>query len=470
MANPIQIRNNFFYLADQRWSPKGICYQPQDGVDPLSDDKLSVIQGLVDGNWKKLGINAVRVYQVDPSLPHDQVMSLLAAHHIYVEVGAVNGQTAIDASNPQYTSTFLNRIKSVADAFAQYDNVLYLSIANEAITPGLSPGYAIPSIIKAGARDLRTYMAQKGYRAIPIGCAERDDPQYTIPAAAAYMCGAPNERLDVLGYNCYRWAGGSLQNRLDAYYHLCQVNFLFNGGVPIIPVIMTEYGANTVEPRPFDDVPYLFGSQPIVSNGNSINMADVFSGGFVFRYQEDGAHFGLVDAADQPTSFGGFTNLQKAYQASTGFSSGIPNPSGILDCGTLGTNPYNLPLPPPPASGGIPNELSVTATNEIDPVTSIRLNCLVEGIWTSVLTMTGGQPQSGAKIPASTTQVQVVFQSTDDGKWYQACGVAQLSELQNGTTIRGTWQPPDGQGTCLLSWYPARQAANILTMRSSGAE
>uniref|UniRef100_UPI003594419B hypothetical protein n=1 Tax=Persicitalea sp. TaxID=3100273 RepID=UPI003594419B len=89
MDNPIQIRNNFFYLDGQRWSPKGICYQPQDGVDPLSDDKLSVIQGLVDGNWKKLGINAVRVYQVDPSLPHDQVMALLAAHHIYVEVGAV---------------------------------------------------------------------------------------------------------------------------------------------------------------------------------------------------------------------------------------------------------------------------------------------------------------------------------------------------------------------------------------------
>ena len=30
MANTIQIRNNFFYLDNQRWSPKGVCYQPGD--------------------------------------------------------------------------------------------------------------------------------------------------------------------------------------------------------------------------------------------------------------------------------------------------------------------------------------------------------------------------------------------------------------------------------------------------------
>ena len=451
MANSIQIRNNFFYLNGQRWSPKGICYQPMDEVDPLSDDKLSVIQELVEGNWKTLGINAIRVYQVDPSLPHDQVMTLLAANQIYVEVGAVNGKTSINASNPQYTSTFLNRIKSVADAFARYDNVLYLSIANEAITPGLSPGYPIPSIIKAGARDLRVYMAQKGYRAIPIGCAERDAPPYTTQAAAAYMCGAPEERLDVLGYNCYRWAAGDLPGHLDAYYHLCQVDFSFDGAAPVIPVIMTEYGANNIKPRPFDDVPYLFGNKPVVWNGNSVNMADIFSGGFVFRYKEDGANFGLVDAADQPTSFGGFANLQKAYQGIADFSSGTPNTSGVLACSAIGANPYNLPLPAAPAGGGgILNELSVTVTNEIEPATSIRLNCQVDGNWTSVLTMSAGQPLSAATIPAGTTQVQIVFQSTNDSKWYQGCGVAQLAAMHNGATIRGTWQAPDGQGSCLL--------------------
>jgi|GEM_PF-4780121 len=451
MVASIQIKNNFFYLNNQRWSPKGLCYQPQDGVDPLSDDKLSVIEGLVNGNWKKLGINAIRVYQVDPGLPHDKVMSLLAANQIYVEVGAVTSQTAINAQNPQYTATFLNRIKSVADAFAKYDNVLYFSISNEAITPGLSPGYPIPGIVKAGARDLRAYMAQKGYRNIPIGCAERDDPAYTIPAVAAYMCGSPQERLDVLGYNCYRWAAGGLPGHLDAYYHLAQ-QFMVNGTTPVIPVIMTEYGANAVNPRLFDDVPYLFGSEPVEWNGNTINMADIFSGGFVFRYKEDGASFGLVDAADQPTSFGGFANLQKAYQAITSFSAGKPSTSGVLDCSTLGTNPYNLPLPPTPGGGGgIPNELYVTVTNEIKPVTSIQLNCLIDGTWTSILTMSGGQSPSRAKIPAGTTQLQVVFQSTQDRKWYQACGIAKLAALQNNTTIRGTWQAPDGQGTCLIA-------------------
>lgn len=129
-----------------------------------------------------MGINAVRVYQVDPGLPHDKAMSLLAANQIYVEVGAVTSQTAINAQNPQYTATFLNRIKSVADTFAKYDNVLYFSISNEAITPGLSPGYPIPGIIKAGARDLRAYMAQKGYRNIPKAHPERCIHSISAPA------------------------------------------------------------------------------------------------------------------------------------------------------------------------------------------------------------------------------------------------------------------------------------------------
>ncbi|MBD2757146.1 glycoside hydrolase family protein [Spirosoma validum] len=456
MASSIQIRNNFFYLDGQRWSPKGICYQPQDGVDPLSDDQFSTIQALVEGNWKTLGINAIRVYQVDPTKPHDQVMSLLAANQIYVEIGAVTGDTAINSASPQYTFAFLNRIKSVADAFAQYDNVLYFSIANEAIAPGPNNstlGHAIPSIVKAGARDLRAYMTQKGYRAIPIGCAERDAPPYTIQAAAAYMCGSPQERLDILGYNCYRWAGGDLIGHLTAYYGLYQ-SFLFNNATPVIPVIMTEYGANTIQPRPFDDVPYLFGIKPVVTNGkDSVNMADIFSGGFVFRYQEDGNHFGLVDTTGQPTSFGGFANLQSAYQAITGFPAGSPNTTGSLDCSALGTNPYNLALPATPGGGGsgLPTELSVTVTNEISPATSIQLSCLVNDTWTSVLTMTQGQAATGTKIPAGTTQVQVVFRSTQDGQWYQACGVAQPLSLQNGATIRGTWQGPDGQGACQIS-------------------
>ncbi len=451
MAEIIQIKNNFFYLNNQRWSPKGVCYQPQDGVDPLSDDKLSVIQSLVEGNWKKLGINAVRVYQVDPSLPHDQVMNYLAANNIYVEIGAVTGQTAVNASNPQYTGSFLRRIKSVADAFAKYNNVLYFSISNEAITPGLSPGYAIPSIIKAAARDLRAYMAQQGYRNVPIGCAERDEPQYTIPAAAAYVCGPVNERLDILGYNCYRWAGGGLQGQLNAYYQLYQ-QFMFNGATPVIPIIMTEFGANSVNPRLFDDIPYLFGNQNVVSNGNSVNMADIFSGGFVFRYQEDGQHFGLVDSNNNPTSFGGFDNLQKAFQAISSFIAGTPNTSGVMNCGVLSGNPYNLPLPPTPGGGnGIPNDLSVTVTNEVTPGTSIALTCHIDGDWTTVLSMSPNQAPSKAVIPAGTTEVQIVFKSTKDSNWYQACGVTQLASLKNGATIRGTWEEPNGQGACPIS-------------------
>lgn len=450
MAGIIEIRNNFLFLNGQRWSPKGLCYQPQDGVDPLSDDKLPVIKALLNGDWKILGINSIRVYQVDPALPHDQVMQLLAAHDIYVEVGAVTSSTAIHSDNPQYTAAFLKRIKSVADAFAKYDNVLYFSISNEAINPdnGKTPGYAIPSIVKAGARDLRAYMAQKGYRNVPIGCAERDAPDYTIQAAAAYMCGAANERLDILGYNCYRWAGGDLQGHLNAYYQLCQL-FMFNGATPVIPVIMTEFGANTIQPRPFDDVPYLFGNKDVVSNGNHVNMANLFSGGYVFRYEEDGNEFGLVDKDGKPTTWGGYANLQREYNAISGFVPGTPNTSGTLNCDPA--NPYNLPLPPTPGGGGgIPNDINVTLTNEIQPVTSIKLTCMVDGNWETALTMSGGQAPAKAVIPAGTTAVQVIFQASDGQNWWQACGVANVATLKNNDTIRGTWVAPEGHGACLI--------------------
>jgi hypothetical protein len=450
MAGIIEIRNNFFYLNGQRWSPKGVCYQPQDGVDPLSDDKLSVILSLVNGDWKTLGINSIRVYQVDPTLPHDQVMQYLAANNIYVEVGAVTAGTSIHSDNPQYTAAFLKRIKSVADAFAKYDNVLYFSISNEAINPdnGKTPGYAIPSIVKAGARDLRAYMAQKGYRNVPVGCAERDAPEYTIQAAAAYMCGPANERLDILGYNCYRWAGGDLQGHLNAYYQLCQ-QFMFNGATPVIPVIMTEFGANTIQPRPFDDVPYLFGTKAVVSNGNSINMADLFSGGYVFRYEEDGNQFGLVGKDGKPTSFGGYDNLKREYNAISGFVPGTPNTSGTLNCDP--TNPYNQPLPPAPGGGnGIPNDITVTVTNIIKDVTSIKLNCKVDGNWETVLTMSGGQAPAKAVIPAGTTDVQVIYLTKDTNKWLQACGVEHVATLKNNDTILGDWKSPDGLGFCTI--------------------
>ncbi|HEY0893275.1 MAG TPA: hypothetical protein VGE32_09485, partial [Cellvibrio sp.] len=95
----ITVSGNIFMAKGVRWSPKGVCYQPTDNVDPLSDDNLAAITELLNPDTQygllNLGINCIRVYQVDPAASHDKVMDLLSKNGIYVLVGTVNSTTAI---------------------------------------------------------------------------------------------------------------------------------------------------------------------------------------------------------------------------------------------------------------------------------------------------------------------------------------------------------------------------------------
>ena len=47
-VTPITVSSNMFFQGTERWSPKGVCYQPQDGVDPLSNDNFDLITSLLD--------------------------------------------------------------------------------------------------------------------------------------------------------------------------------------------------------------------------------------------------------------------------------------------------------------------------------------------------------------------------------------------------------------------------------------
>ena len=162
----ITISGRVFMLNGSRWSPKGLCYQPTDNVDPLTDDNLSTIKALLDssGNWTKLSINAIRVYQVDPTASHKKVMDFLATKGIYVMVGCVNSTVALPR-NGTYPCNVLDRVKSVVDTFQAYDNVLSFSISNELLYKKNQPDVAAAA--KALVRDTKAYIAKKNYRSIP---------------------------------------------------------------------------------------------------------------------------------------------------------------------------------------------------------------------------------------------------------------------------------------------------------------
>jgi hypothetical protein len=446
---PITVKQNIFKQGTQRWSPKGLCYQPQDGVDPLCDDNLATLTHLLDPattyGLLNLGINCLRVYQVDPNKSHDKVMALLAKHGIYVLVGTVNADTAIPRNATSVPAATIARVKQVADAFAGYDNVLGFSVANELLD---APDNGLVEIAKQVKQQMQTYMQSKQYRAIPIGICTRDDPVYTLAATLAYACGDADTRMDFVGYNCYRWVVPHGQQptagAINAYYELYDHFKSFP-----IPVMLTEIGAQCAGGRNWTQIPYIFGAKQVTSTTGkpAADMASAISGCFVFRYYEQGANFGLVQAGSpDPTPVdggigggGGYDALSAAYKDITEFGGQAANPD---------------PLPCSPTSG-LPTALTVTLTNDMDQGQELAFNYSTKAKpgandWSLAAKISGGATAQ-FKFPAGTQVISMAY--NQGGNWYGGCQLSGtgLTALKDGQTITGSWVAPNGSGACPVS-------------------
>ena len=232
-----------------RFMIRGVTYQPEQNVDPISDNNYSTIEKLVGtsdkpGLWKQLNINAIRVYQVDPSQSHKNIMDFLARNGIYVLVGTSNTSIGIDTYNPKYTTAYKNRIKDIINAFYQYPNVLGFNIGNEVEYPSnkntLENEKNGAAAIKSAIRDAQQYiqsLIQNGQldHQIPVGTAMLDNPnppsgQVGTPMIAQYLACDSNDngnnvRADYIGINNSRFVSpnGNLNaydelKRLDRYY------------------------------------------------------------------------------------------------------------------------------------------------------------------------------------------------------------------------------------------------------------
>ncbi len=446
---PITIYNNLFMCGIEQWAPKGVCYQPTDFVDPILDtENLTTIQNLLKTSttygFTNLNINAIRVYQVDHKGSHKEVMDALAAKGIYVLVGAVNNVTTVFSS----TADYHKRLEQIADEFCQYNNVLGFSLGNESIgSSGHLPGYDIPSKIRAGAKHLKAYMKSKSYRAVPLTVALRDNPDYTIPAAKAYMCGDASERVDFLGYNCERWAGGSLAAKVGAYYDLAKA---FDGSNPV-PIIFTEMGSNPVDisPRNWDQVPYLFGTKDVKpqSGTGSLNMADIVSGGFAFRYYERPSGWGMLKTNGNEIPNHGASSLLTEFAKITSFNS-TGNTMSTAPCNSA--NPYVSGVTP--TNGGLPEDTPVIFTFKVAESTLIVLNYSKDSTgntWEKLVSGTLNDAPANVTVPKGAKRLSVAYQK--GGSWYNACNIADATTLKANDTITGNWVAPNGEGTCVIS-------------------
>ncbi|KAL9618845.1 MAG: hypothetical protein Q9160_006504 [Pyrenula sp. 1 TL-2023] len=262
-----------FTSEGQQWFIKGVAYQLSND-DPL----VNVDQCKKDVTvMKDLGVNAIRVYHVDPKQDHKGCMSALEDAGIYLFVDLDTFPTYILADQPEWDKSRLEAYQAVLDEFQKYDNTAGVFVGNEVLNEP-SDIKAAPYVLAAG-RDIKQYRDQKGYRNIPVGYSAADIATLR-PMLQNYMAcrPEPRERLDFYALNSYEWCG-------PASYTTSGYSILQNMTADLnIPIFFSETGCNAVKPRTFGDQEAIF----------SPDMSDTWSGSIIYEYVQEANDFGLV--------------------------------------------------------------------------------------------------------------------------------------------------------------------------------
>jgi len=275
------VGNHFFYSNNgSEFFIRGVAYQADVSgqendsfVDPLADE--STCERDVP-YLAKLNTNVIRVYALNAKKDHSGCLNLLKENDIYVIADLAEPTLSIDSNDPEWNLELYDRYTSVIDEFQQYDNVLGFFAGNEVVTNKTNSDSA--AFVKAAIRDMRAYMKDQGYRAIPVGYSANDDSKTRVASADYFACGDSDVRADFYGINMYEWCGSSsfassgYESRTEEFSNLT------------IPVFFSEYGCNTIQPRKFTEVATIFSSE----------MTGVWSGGIVYMYYQEANDYGLV--------------------------------------------------------------------------------------------------------------------------------------------------------------------------------
>lgn len=167
-------------------------------TDPLADE-AGCQRDIAE--FKKLGVNTIRVYMTDNSVNHDACMNALASAGIYVILDANNPLYSINRNNPgpSYNAKYLQSVFATIDAFIQYDNTLAFFSGNEVVNDQLNSTEAAP-YVKATTRDMRQYVRTRKYRSVPIGYSAADVAQNRMELADYMNCGTEDERSDFFAF------------------------------------------------------------------------------------------------------------------------------------------------------------------------------------------------------------------------------------------------------------------------------
>lgn len=309
----VTVQGNAFFAGGSRFYIRGVDYQPggsSNVADPIADS-AGCTRDIVE--FKKLGINTIRVYTVDNTANHDECMSALAAAGIYLVLDLNTPKYSLNRDDPatSYNNVYLQSLFATVDAFANYENTLAFFSGNEVVNDG--PSSKAAPYVKAVTRDVRQYIRDRGHRTVPVGYSAADIDTNRLQMAEYMNCGTDDERSDFFAFNDYSWCDPSTF-QISGWEQKVK-NFTGYG----LPLFLSEYGCNT-NTRKFQEVAALYNTE----------MTSVYSGGLVYEYSQEASNYGLVTiSGNSVTERPDFTALQTAY-------AGTSNPTGSGGYNTTG--------------------------------------------------------------------------------------------------------------------------------------
>lgn len=279
----IEIKGNKFFFSNNgsQFYIRGVAYQADsanttDGStisDPLAD--YSTCSRDIP-YLQELNTNVIRVYALNITEDHTECMEALNDAGIYLIADLAIPDESINRDDPEWTVDLFQRYKDVVDDFHNYTNVLGFFAGNEVSNEWNNT--AASAFVKAAVRDTKAYIAEKGYRSIPVGYSSNDDATTRLDMADYFACGDSDVAADFYGINMYEWCGKS---SFSASGYEARTEEFSNY---TIPLFMSEYGCNTVTPRVFTEIAAIFSDE----------MTDVWSGGIVYMYYQESNNYGLV--------------------------------------------------------------------------------------------------------------------------------------------------------------------------------
>ncbi|KAJ1818143.1 1 3-beta-glucanosyltransferase gel4 [Coemansia sp. RSA 2598] len=300
--DPIVIKGSKFFneKTGEQFFFKGIAYQPRTGLTTQNPDPLADTVGCKRDVelFKDLGINSIRVYEVDYNKNHDACMKMLEDAGIYLMLDMPSPKYSINRAQPYWDHDTMSHWAAKVDAFSKYPNLVAWIAGNEvANDKDTTPSAAF---VKAAIRDMKAYLKSKGL-STPVGYADNDDMEIRMNLINYFNCGDEETRADFYGINTYRWCGDDATFESSGYSDITK-----NMTDYTIPSLITEYGCNLVRPRVFHEVESILGS----------DMSDIFSGAIMYEFTEEDNDYGVVKVSygsSKVEKTADYENLKEVY-------------------------------------------------------------------------------------------------------------------------------------------------------------